>query len=301
MAKIVDYGEFNERLRRVMPRPGERDPEVLANTAPRWELLRQFQEEWGYRVPEGKDPWPRTKEDGHKAYMQNLRREWGEADGDEPSDVDPSLPIPAAIEQWWDLPFNSFTYSADLYYTHPEYPPTVRPDPTGYGDAGPIPEGSDLVPPDADRRVCVFMAEYEYCNEWGYAAADAHLPDPRVLVSVSDDEWVLQARSITEFFLLLAFHRLPDSLGWTLCTDMSEDEEKRLRAELTQLEFEPWRELEHNTIILGGPDVLAYFDRDHDWDLTVAGRTPEAITALGDRLGLNWSDLVCEPSGQNEG
>jgi len=292
VAKIVDYGEFNERLRRVMPRPGERDPEVLANTAPRWELLRQFQEEWGYRVPEGKNPWPRWQEDPQRTAMRGLLQEWFGDDEESPK-TDPSLPIPAAIEQWWDLPFNSFTHSSELYFTHPDYPPAVRPHPGSR--RGPIQEGSDLVPPDADRRVCVFMAEYEHCNEWGYPAADAHLLDPRVLVSVSDDEWVLQARSITEFFLLLAFHRLPDSLGWTLCTDMSEDEEKRLRAELTQLEFEPWRELEHNTIILGGPDVLAYFDRDHDWDLTVAGRTPEAITALGDRLGLNWSDEINEP------
>ncbi|WP_433228711.1 hypothetical protein [Actinomadura formosensis] len=300
MAKIVDYGAFEERLRRVMPDAGERDPAVPADTGPRWELLRQFQREWGYEVPEGVEPWPRWSEDRHKAYVRRLEQEWTGEEDDEFGGVDFSLPVPDAIDQWWDLPFNSFTYSAKLYYTNPEYPPTVRPDPSGYGIAGAIQRNSDLVPPDADRRVCVFMAEYEYCNEWGYPAADAHLPDPRVLVSVSDDTWVLQARSITEFFLLLAVHRLPPSLGWTVETDVTDEQERLLRAELTPMGFEPWRELEHHTVVLGGPDVIAYFDRDHDWDLTVAGRTREAVDALGDRLGLDWSDEISAPHCSNE-
>jgi hypothetical protein len=287
VAKIVDYGVFAERLR----------------AAPnRWDVLREFHEEWGYAVKPGSSRWDRWSEDEHEAYVRELH---GKADDDRFEGVDTALPIPAALDEWWELPFNSFTHDAQHYETNPVYPPTVRPDPSGYGVAGPLQDDSDLVAPDADRRVVVFMAENQYCNEWGYLAAEAHEPDPRVLVSVDDDEWVLQARSVSEFFLQLTVQRLPRALGWSLEVYEEDVADQtlgsagllaRIRAEMPALGFEPWAELQQNTIVHGGPDVLVYHADGELGGLRFTGRTPEAVLELASRLGVKAdADDLSEP------
>lgn len=291
-----------------MPRWGDREEMSadefaahLADTAPRWELLRRFQEEWGYAVPEDAVPWERWSESEHRDYLRRLKGE-DEGEGDPFDSVDLSLPVPAALDEWWELPFNSFTHSPRLYWTNPEYPPTLRPDPGGYGVAGGLPDGTALVPAGADRRVCVFMAEYEYCNEWGYPAAEAALPDPRVLVSVSEEDWALQAGSLSEFFLQLAVQRLPSYYGWTVCGD---DDTERIvawvREELPELGFQPWRELGRHITVYGAPDALVFHDTgDGDTELIVHGRTAEALEALGARMGLDWSECVETPRAVEE-
>ncbi len=310
MSGVIDYGRFGERLKSVMPRWGDRarmSPEEfaahLADTAPRWELLRRFQEEWGYEVPEDAVPWQRWSESEHRRYLRRLKGEAvGAGDADPFESVDVSLPIPAALDEWWELPFNSFTHSPRLYWTHPEYPPTLRPDPGGYGVAGGLPDDTALVPAGADRRVCVFKAEYEYCNEWGYAAADAGLPDPRVLATDSDEEWVLQAGSVSEFFLQLAVQRLPSYYGWTVYGD---DDTERIvawvRDELPTLGFEPWREVGQHITVYGAPDALVFHDTGYgDVELTVHGRTAQALEALGARMGLDWSERILTPRAVTE-
>ncbi|MER6026187.1 hypothetical protein [Streptomyces sp. NPDC001851] len=307
---MIDYGRFAERLKSVMPRWDERDrmsPDEfaahLADTAPRWELLRRFQEEWGYEVPEDAVPWQRWSESEHRQYLRRLKGEAADEEGDDPFEsVDLSLPIPAALDEWWELPYNSFTHSPRLYWTNPEYPPTVRPDPGGYGVAGGLPDDTTLVPAGADRRVCVFQAEYEYCNEWGYPAAEAGLPDPRVLVSDSEEGWVLQAGSVSEFFLQLAVQRLPSHYGWTVYGD---DDTERIVAwvkeELPTLGFQPWRELGQHITVYGAPDALVYHDTGYgDFELIVHGRTPEALKTLGARMGLDWSGRIRTPSSVEE-
>ncbi|MEV5570359.1 hypothetical protein AB0L06_09925 [Spirillospora sp. NPDC052269] len=279
MAKIVDYGTFADRLK----------------AAPnRWDVLREFHEEWGYEVKPGSSPWERWSEDEHKKYVWALTGN-GDAD-DEFEGVDFALPIPVALDEWWELPFNSFTHDARYYETNPEYPPTVRPDPSGYGVAGPLPDDSDFVAPDADHRVVVFMAENQYCNEWGYLAVEANEPDPRVLVSVSRDKWALQARSVSEFFLQLTVERLPFEFGWRAHFFGDKDVEgselddldgliARIQERMPELGFEPWAELQVNEIVYGGPDVLAYVG---DGDITVSfiGRTSQAVLDLAERLGV---------------
>ncbi|MEV6837152.1 hypothetical protein AB0N17_22035 [Streptomyces sp. NPDC051133] len=310
MSGVIDYGRFAERLRSVMPRWGERDrmsPDEftahLADTAPRWELLRRFQEEWGYEVPGDAVPWRRWSENEHQEYLRRLEgEEAGEGAEDPFESVDLSLPVPAALDEWWELPFNSFTHSPRLYWTNPEYPPTLRPDPGGYGAAGALPDDSPLVPAGADRRMCVFKAEYQYCNEWGYAAAEAGLPDPRVLVSVHEEGWVLQAGSLSEFFLQLAVQRLPSHFGWTVYGD---DDTDRIvtwvRGELPTLGLQPWRELGQHITVYGAPDALVFHDTGNgDFALTVHGRTAEALEALGARMGLDWSDRIMTPSAVEE-
>ncbi|RFU43568.1 hypothetical protein DZF91_00305 [Actinomadura logoneensis] len=279
MAEIIDYGMFAERLK----------------AAPnRWDVLREFHEEWGYAVQPGAPRWDRWTEDEHKAYVRALH---GGSEDDRLEGVDPALPIPAALDEWWELPFNSFTHDAQYYETNPVYPPTVRPDPSGYGAAGSLQVGSGLVPPDADQRVCVFMAENQYCNEWGYLAAEAHEPDPRVLVSVSDDEWALQARSISEFFLQLAVQRLPHRLGWSVEVDADDvidgdldDLVARIAERMPELGFEPWAELQQDAIVYGGPDVLVFVPDRVQYYISLAGRTPQAVVAQGERLGLKLEE-----------
>ncbi|MEV5570362.1 hypothetical protein AB0L06_09940 [Spirillospora sp. NPDC052269] len=285
MAEIVDYGTFADRLK----------------AAPnRWDVLREFQEEWGYEVKPGSPRWDRWSEDEHEAYVRALH---GKPDEGGFEGVDLALPIPIALDEWWELPFNSFTHDAQHYETNPVYPPTVRPDPSGYGVAGALQDDSDLIAPDADHRVVVFMAENQYCNEWGYLAVEAHEPDPRVLVSVSKDEWALQARSVSEFFLQLAVQRLPRVLGWSV--DIEDDDVvdgdlddllDRIEERMPELDFEPWAELQQDTIVYGGPDALVYVADGELGGIAIAGRTPQAVLDQAGRLGLNLDeDDLFEP------
>ncbi|GAA4638110.1 hypothetical protein GCM10023196_094580 [Actinoallomurus vinaceus] len=304
MSEIIDYGRFGERLRRVMPRwddrgrmtPGEFAAH-LADTGPRWELLRAFQEEWGYEPPGGEPRWPRWSESEHEAYVRRLKAEWTGEEDDEFARVDLTLPIPAALDEWWDLPFNSFTYQPRLYWTNPEWPPTVRPDPTGYGVSDGLPPGNPFVGPDDDHRVCVFKAEYQYCNEWGYPAADAALADPKVLVS-AEDGWVVQSRSISEFFLQLAVMRLPGHFGWTVRLYEAEPElVDRIRRTFPELGLQPWRELGSRSVAYGAPDAIIYLDGGGyaDCPFVVHARTRTALEDLARALGVDWSDDIESP------
>lgn len=282
MAKILDYGTFAERL---------------SSATSRWDLLREFQEEWGYVVKPGSPRWNRWSEDKHGKSVLAL------GGTDEFEGVDPTLPIPATLDEWWELPCNTITQDDRPEWMHPwiqpVYPPTARAEPLEDGDMGPIPDDSDLVAPDADHRVCVFMIEGVYCVEWGYPAAEAHERDPRVLASVGWDEreWVLQARSLSEFFLQLAVQRLPIALGWSTqiyqedVVDGDTDElVAKIKAELPALGFEPWRELGQDTIVHGGPDVLVHLAKGESGGIFLSGRTPQALLDLIARLGLERTE-----------
>ncbi|GAB3987242.1 hypothetical protein GCM10029978_105210 [Actinoallomurus acanthiterrae] len=304
MSEIIDYGRFIDRLRRVMPTwddRGRMTPDEfaahLADTGPRWELLRTFQEEWGYEPPGGEPRWPRWSEDEHRAYVRRLKAESTGEEDDAFADVDLALPIPAALDEWWDLPFNSFTYQPRLYWTNPVWPPTVRPDPTGYGVSDGLPPDNPFVGPDDDHRVCVFKAEYEYCNEWGYPAADAALADPKVLVSV-EGGWVMQSRSISEFFLQLAVMRLPAHFGWSVrLYEAAPELEDRIRRTFPELGLLPWRELGSRTVAYGAPDAIVYLDDGGyvDFPFMVHARTRTALADLARTLGVDWSDEIESP------
>ncbi|MFI0357923.1 hypothetical protein [Actinomadura sp. 9N407] len=284
---MIDYGRFSERLRATS----------------RWDLLREFQEEWGYHVPEGAAPWPRWSEDEHKAYVRGLTGE-----DDRFAGVDPSLPIPEALDEWWDLPFNSFTHSARLYWTNPEWPPTVRPDPSGYGVAEGLQEGDPFVGPEDDQRVCVFMAENQYCNEWGYLAAEAGQDDPRVMVS-TEDGWRVQSRSISEFFLQLAAHRLTAHFGWTVQLD--EDDfpgevpfGERLAAAYPEMGLLPWWEFEADAMAHGAPDTIIWHNRGGyvDWGVEIHARSRQALVAVLETLGAKpGSEQSIAPPAVEEG
>ncbi|QLE75645.1 hypothetical protein FGW37_32245 [Streptomyces rectiverticillatus] len=291
----IDYGQFHEWLQQAR------------SAAPdaRWELLRRFQEGWGYE-PTGGERWEREEPDAHKTYVSGLKAGAGAGSSDapvddEPDDVDPSLAIPAALDEWWELPFNSFADRWRLYWTNPVWPPTVRPDPTGYGVAGGLPPENPFTGPSEDLRVCVFMAEDQYCNEWGYPAARSHLADPPVLVSALDDDeqeaWVLQSRSVSEFFLLLAVTRLPAHYGWTVQEGSTGPEVlARLREKLRPMGLLPWRELGARTEFFGGPDVIVAHDTGYsDFELVAYGRTGHALERLAETLGVDWSESICEP------
>ncbi|MEV4505653.1 hypothetical protein [Streptomyces klenkii] len=290
----IDYGRFHEWLEeaRSAAAGGSTD-----GGAARWDLLRRFQQEWGYE-PAGGPGREREEADGHT-----------ESDAlvdEEADDVDSSLAIPAALDQWWALPYNSFTDRAELYETNPVRPPTVRPDPTGYGVSGALPQVNPFVGPDEDLRVCVFMAENQYCNEWGYPAARSGLADPPVLVSARDDDgqeaWLLQSRSVSEFFLHLAVARLPAHYGWTVEEGVvSPQVVAGLREHLRPLGLLPWRELGARTEFFGGPDVIVAHNTGYgDSELVAYGRTERALQRLAERLGVDWSEWICAPESHDE-
>ncbi|MEU6869019.1 hypothetical protein ABZ924_38465 [Streptomyces sp. NPDC046876] len=274
----IDYGRFHELLEQARSAVG----------SDRWELLRRFQEEWGYRPgPGGRRR--RDAPDEHKEYVANLRAAT-------PDDVDRSLPVPAALDEWWDLPFNSLADRWEVYETNPVWPPTIRPDPSGYGTSDGLPSGNPFVGPGDDQRVCVFMAENQYCNEWGYPAAHAHLADPQVLVSGLDEKyepvWLLQSHSVSEFLLQLAVTRLPAHYGH-IVEDNEVDPEvvTRLRAHLQPMGFLPWRELGAHTEYFGGLDVIvAHNTGEGDFALAAYARTAKALEQLAETLGVDWPE-----------
>ncbi|NUP53968.1 MAG: hypothetical protein HOW97_42620 [Catenulispora sp.] len=307
MNDVIDYSRFADRLAAAR----------AAGPEHRWDLLREFQAEWGYTPSDGPrwfgedlaehqllvrylsrpeaavDEWPVA----HRDEIKKLRAERG---GEETGDRYDRPPIPEALTQWWLLPENSFADKAKLYWTHPEWPPTWRPDPNGYGVGKELPKNSPYRKPGEDPRLCVFMAEYEYCNEWGYLASEARLDDPRVLVSVGRD-WVEQASSVSEFFLRIAVDRLPDHFGWTGHLGPDADAEKvptLVRAQLPEVGLLPWRELAAHSVVHGGPDVLVALDsgKGDVPPVRVYGRTHEAVAALGRQLGIDWS--IREPLSQ---
>ncbi|MEU3792457.1 hypothetical protein AB0F07_22075 [Streptomyces fructofermentans] len=263
---VVDYGRFAERL---------------ATPQGRWDLLGEVQREWGFE-PEEWEPDDWDIELWEVDY-------WNE---EEPG-IDRGLPVPVALREWWTWPENTFNANARWYWTHPASPPTQRPAPSGYHDGREgIPSGSPLLSQGGDRRVCVFMSEYQYCNEWGYAAAEAGQDDPRVLVSEEDEGWRVQSRSISEYFLQLALVRLPGRLGWTLSVKPDD-----LKADLAALDrlitacpdmgLLPWRECAGDVLLRGGPDLIVRHDRNPSADevLHIAGRTEAAVRHAAGILG----------------
>jgi hypothetical protein len=278
---LIDYGRFAERL---AAQRANQDP------AKRWDLYRAFQEEWGY-VPTGGRRWA----GGDPVGLEDEDDD-EELDEDELEAIVPPEKIPAALTEWWKLPFNSFADSWQLYWTNPVWPPTWRPDPSGYGVAEGLEPGSPLAVDPDDLRLCCFNAEYEYCNEWAYLSAEGHLPDPRVFVSTGKG-WMAQADSLSEFFLLLAVTRLPAALAWTAQTDDDFDEAAaRIRAAMPELGFHPWRELMATKVFHGGLDALAAVDpTGEDAQLCLYGRSREALERLIAELGGEWDISEPEP------
>ncbi|WP_306336256.1 WD40 repeat domain-containing protein [Streptomyces sp. KL118A] len=255
--EIIDYGQFAERLRRQQ------------QGRPRWELLHAVQQEWGYEDPGG--------EPGHSRWGGENR-----TDG-----IDWELPVPQALNEWWDSPLNSFAFNPRLYWVHTQWPPTIS--------ELELPPDSALVAPGGDRRVCVFMSEYHYSHAWGYLAAEAELPDPRVVVSVGG-EWVVQSRSLSEFLMQLAFERMPAHYGWTLrvprtVVDADPEIVRRLTASYRELGLLPWQEMGTDALSYGAPDAVVRHGRGPgaDFAIVINARTREALVAVAETLGVDWS------------
>ena len=240
--------------------------ERMAAERSRWELLGEVQREWGYRDPGG-DP---------VVTMES------EAPGYEPDESDP---VPAALLEWWDSPLNSFAFRPRLYWTHSHWPPSE-------------PDSVDHPPGD---EACVFMAEYQYVNEWAYLASENRLPDPKVVVNTADG-WVTQSRSISEFFLQLALERLPAHFGWSLRVHRDTVAEnpaivERLHASYPELGLLPWQEMGTDALTYGGPDALIRHGRGPgaEYAVVVHGRTRDALVQVAETLGIAWTDEQLEP------
>ncbi|GAA4126481.1 hypothetical protein [Actinomadura keratinilytica] len=179
-----------------------------------------------------------------------------------------------------DSPVNSFAFRPRLYWTHPVWPPS----------------GPDSIADPPGDEIRVFMAEYQYVNQWGYLASEAHLPDPKVLVD-SSGGWVVQSRSVSEFFLQLAMERLPAVFGWSFRVRRAEVEAdpaivERLRTAYRDIGLLPWREAGTDALTYGGPDVLVRHGRGPgaDFAVVVQARTREALVQALDTLGVAWAE-----------
>jgi hypothetical protein len=256
--EIIDYGQFAERLR------------VHQQGRARWELLDAVQREWGYEDPGG--------EPGHSR--------WGGEN--QKHGIDWELPVPEALNEWWDSPLNSFAFKPRLYWVHTQWPPKIS-------ELEVSPDSGLLAGGSTDHRVCVFMSEYHYSHEWGYLAAEAEQPDPRVVVSVGG-AWVEQSRSLSEFLMQLAFERMPAHYGWTLrvrraVVDADPRIVDRLRSSYRELGLLPWQEMGTDALSYGAPDAVIRHGRGPgaDFGIVINARTRDALIAVAETLGVDWS------------
>ena len=122
-------------------------PQRLSGQQTRWGLLDEVHAEWGFEDPGG-EPL-QTREGGENMAGRAA----------------PDLPVPDALEEWWSRPANSFLFNPRLYWTHSQWPPAI---------AGSLPAQNPFTASDGDRRVCAFMADYEYstCLLYTSDAAD---------------------------------------------------------------------------------------------------------------------------------
>ncbi|MEU7646915.1 WD40 repeat domain-containing protein [Streptomyces huasconensis] len=256
--EIIDYGQFAERLRRHQ------------QGRPRWELLEAVQREWGYEDPGG--------EPGHSRWSGENQKHG----------IDWALPVPLALNEWWDSPLNSFAFKPRLYWVHTQWPPKISELEVAHDSGLLTGEGGD-------RRVCVFMSEYHYSHEWGYLAAEAEEPDPRVVVSVGG-AWVEQSRSLSEFLTQLAFERMPAHYGWTLrvrraVVDADPRIIDRLRSSYRELGLLPWQERGTDALSYGAPDAVIRHGRGPgaDFRIVINARTRDALIAVAETLGVDWT------------
>ena len=266
---MIDYGRFAERLAAQRANP---DPDR------RWDLYREFHAEWGFQPV--REPRP------HPEYIASLI---GQPGTDDPED-DPG--IPQALAEWWVLPENSWLHGG-LDESSAHWPPMWCPG-GGYGQ--PLAPDSPLaVPGSADLRTVTFMAEAQYCNEWGYLSAESAVADPKVLVTLGK-EWEPVAPTVSEFALLLAAVRLPVGLGWQAYPGDGEDEvAARVRMEWPGMGLPKWREIGAELWLYGGPDAIVMIDEGWgDYAFRLCTRTQEAAEAAIAKLGgADWS--VFEP------
>jgi hypothetical protein len=262
---VIDYGRFAERL--AVHRANQ-DP------AKRWDLYREFQEEWGF-VPDAGSRWT----DGGLAYRD-------QDDGSVPPEK-----IPPALREWWKLSFNSFGDTRVQHGMQRHWPPKWITEPPGNGEAEALAADNPLVVDPDDLRMCSVLIENQGCAFWGYQSAEAHLADPRAYVLATEDGWAVQADSLSEFFLLVAVMFVPYSFGWTAenWDDDFDEVAGKIRAAMPELGFHPWREFESQIVYHGGPDTLAMVDPTGDGDqLRLHGRNREALERLTAELGGAW-------------
>src|SRR5262249_9676049 len=110
-----------------------------------------------------------------------------------------------------------------------------------------------------------------------------------------EDDWVLQDRSVSGWALHFAAVRIPKSLGWEgwYSGDVDADLLGRLRAGYPELGLPTWTELEGVSTLYAGPEVVIDHPPGHwDRELSICGRTREAVLAVGDRLGLDLGSVT---------
>jgi len=105
--------------------------------------------------------------------------------------------LPAAYNEWCQLPFNPFVANPRLYWTHMLWFPDLKVWPEGAGADG----------------LVVFKREYQNCCAWAFRVRDAGLDDPPVFIGSTQNEdvpiteWQLQNATFSGFMLQLLMVR----------------------------------------------------------------------------------------------
>lgn len=192
--------------------------------------------------------------------------------------------LPAAYNEWCQLPFNPFVAEPRLYWTHMLWFPDLEVWPEGAGADG----------------LVVFKREYQNCCEWAFRVRDAGLDDPPVFIGSTQNEdvpvteWQLQNATFSGFMLQLlmvrsvnfatrvsAFKRVAPQGTWDL-----------IQKHFRNLGFPNWLEYGADCQLFGGRDILLLTDCAPPWgmqhNLSVNARSTEALEEATNLLGFKW-------------
>ncbi|NUR29031.1 MAG: hypothetical protein HOV83_24850 [Catenulispora sp.] len=210
---MIDYTGFAGRLA------------ACPDRAARWDLLREVQREWGF-VGAGNVWAPPEPVDDDFEDLDDEFVGFDEADDDHGY----AAVVPAAVDEWFAMPENSFQQAPRLYWTHPMDRPCRWPNAREVFALRQRGVAQEAVPP----YYGLFMSEYEACFAWGYREAEAAVDDdPAVYVLNSartigelaedladggddPDHQRLVARSVTEWALAFALTHIPFAARYLL-------------------------------------------------------------------------------------
>jgi hypothetical protein len=197
--------------------------------------------------------------------------------------------LPAALKEWYWLPFNPFFLKPRLFWTRLVYPEHLEVWPEGAAKDGLI----------------VFQQEYQLCCEWAFLVRDAHLPDPPIYYGNTEDElplkkWKLQSSSLSGFFLeLLMLRSVFYGRRFAVVKDrVNKATWKKVADGFTDLGFPVWLEYGKHCRLVGGEDCLLAIRPNPPWgrevDLYLGARTGRALDRVTDMLCVEW-DCVEDP------
>jgi hypothetical protein len=190
--------------------------------------------------------------------------------------------LPAALMEWYRLPFNPVVLSPHLFWTDLRMPGELR--------AWPRRTGNQLV---------VFLADYQGCREWAFSVADAGRDDPPVYFGTTQggwppNRWKQQSKSLSAFLQQLLMVRSVDfAWRYPACAQANQDAPwGRLKSVFQDIGFGPWLEYGSACRLFGGPDALLLVDSAPPWgpayNFVLNARTAKARDRITQLPGVKW-------------